>query len=199
MHLCSLSAVSLCNKFHTSGISCWTRAHSPLTTAHHKHCTSTKLHFVFTSVYLSCTRVSIRRYSSRPQTTRIPFLTIAPLRSTTPHRLRHGSGAGKGPDTRMGRPGPLSGTFCGGRTDFSHSVTKERSNTIGPKVLQQFPKSSPQTETGVELLKSNVVQLDDGARQLLKLIRLRLGKDLQPSPNTISAFFTAQHVCSCSR
>ena len=31
----------------------------------------------------------------------------------------------------------------------------------------------------MELLKSGVLQLEDGATQLLKLIRLRLGKDLQ--------------------
>ena len=34
-------------------------------------------------------------------------------------------------------------------------------------------------EIGLELLISSVLQFEDGARQLLKLIRLRLGKDLQ--------------------
>ena len=38
---------------------------------------------------------------------------------------------------------------------------------------------STETEIGLELLKSGVLQLEDGATQLLKLIRLRLGKDLQ--------------------
>ena len=55
----------------------------------------------------------------------------------------------------------------------------ERRSIIRPKLLQQYPKGSPQRETGVELLKSNVLQLEDRAHQLLKLIRLRLGKDLQ--------------------
>ena len=58
-------------------------------------------------------------------------------------------------------------------------MPKERKVTIGPKLLQQFPKSSPQREIGLELLKSGVLQLEDGATQLMKLIRLRLGKDLQ--------------------
>ena len=62
---------------------------------------------------------------------------------------------------------------------FTHAVPKERKITIGPRLLQQFPKSSPQGEIGLELLKSRVLQLEEGATQLLKLIRLRLGKDLQ--------------------
>ena len=61
---------------------------------------------------------------------------------------------------------------------FTHAVPKERKGTIGPRLLQQFPKSSLQREIGLELLKSGVLQLD-GATQLLKLVRLRLGKDLQ--------------------
>ena len=39
--------------------------------------------------------------------------------------------------------------------------------------------AGPQREIGLELLKSGVLQLEDGATQPLKLIRLRLGKDLQ--------------------
>ena len=62
---------------------------------------------------------------------------------------------------------------------FTHAVPKERKVTVGPKLLQQFPKGSPQREISLELLKSGVLQLEDGASQLLKLIRLRLGKDLQ--------------------
>ena len=62
---------------------------------------------------------------------------------------------------------------------FTHAVPKERKVTIGPKLLQQFPKGSPQREISLELLKSGVLQLEDGATQLLKLIRLLLGKDLQ--------------------
>ena len=54
---------------------------------------------------------------------------------------------------------------------FTHAVPKERKVTVGPKLLQQFPKSSPQREIGLELLKSGVLQLEDGAAQLLKLIR----------------------------
>ena len=62
---------------------------------------------------------------------------------------------------------------------FTHAVPKERKVTLGPKILQQFPKGSPQKEIGLELLKSGVLQLEDGATQLLKLFRLCLGKDLQ--------------------
>ena len=62
---------------------------------------------------------------------------------------------------------------------FTHAVPKNRKVTLGPKLLQQFPKGSPQREVGLELLKSGVLQLEDGATQPLKLIRLRLGKDLQ--------------------
>ena len=62
---------------------------------------------------------------------------------------------------------------------FTHAVPKDRKVTLGPKLLQQFPKGFPQREIGLELLKSGVLQLEEGATQLLKLIRLRLGKDLQ--------------------
>ena len=62
---------------------------------------------------------------------------------------------------------------------FTHAVPKERKVTIGPKLLQQFPKGFPQREIGLELLESGVLQLEDGATQLLKPIRLRLGKDVQ--------------------
>ena len=62
---------------------------------------------------------------------------------------------------------------------FEEDVPKDRKVTLGPKLLQQFPKGSPQREIGLELLKSGVLQLEDGATQLLELIRLRLGKDLQ--------------------
>ena len=62
---------------------------------------------------------------------------------------------------------------------ITHAVPMDRKVTLGPKQLQQFPKGSPQREIGLELLKSGVLQLEDGATQLLKLIRLRLGKDLQ--------------------
>ena len=61
---------------------------------------------------------------------------------------------------------------------FTHAVP-QRKVTVGPKLLQQFPKGSPQREIGLELLKSGVLQLEDGPTQLLKLIRLRFGKDLQ--------------------
>ena len=62
---------------------------------------------------------------------------------------------------------------------FTHAVPKDRKVTLGPKLLQQFPNGSPQREICLELLKSGVLQLEDGATQLLKLIRPRLGKDLQ--------------------
>ena len=61
---------------------------------------------------------------------------------------------------------------------FTHAVPKDRKVTLGPKLLQQFPKGSPQREIGLELLKSGVLQLEDGATQLLKLIRLRPRKRL---------------------
>ena len=62
---------------------------------------------------------------------------------------------------------------------FTLAVPKERKVTVGPQLSQQFPRGFPQREIGLELLKSGVLQLEDGATQLLKLIRLRLGKDLQ--------------------
>ena len=37
---------------------------------------------------------------------------------------------------------------------FTHAVPKERKVTIGPKLLQQFPKGSLQREIGLELLES---------------------------------------------
>ena len=40
---------------------------------------------------------------------------------------------------------------------FIHAVPKERKVTIGPRLLQQFPKGSPQREIGLELLKSGVL------------------------------------------
>ena len=61
----------------------------------------------------------------------------------------------------------------------THAVPKDRKVTIGPKLLQQFLKGSSQREIGLEPLKSGVLQLEDGAPQLLKLLRLRLGKDLK--------------------
>ena len=36
---------------------------------------------------------------------------------------------------------------------FTPAVPKERKVTIGQKLLQQFPKGSPQREIGLELLK----------------------------------------------
>ena len=63
---------------------------------------------------------------------------------------------------------------------FTHAVPKDRKVTLGPKLLQQFPEGSPQREIGLELLKSGVLQLEDGATQLLKLIRLR--RTLQTFP-----------------
>ena len=56
---------------------------------------------------------------------------------------------------------------------FTHAMHKERKVTIGPKLFQQFPKGSPLREIGLELLKSGVLQLEDDATQLLKLIRLQ--------------------------
>ena len=54
-------------------------------------------------------------------------------------------------------------------------------STIGPRRLQQFPKGSPQRErqNHLELLKPNFLKLEHGARHLLKLSCVRLGKDLQ--------------------
>ena len=43
---------------------------------------------------------------------------------------------------------------------FTHSVPKERKVTIGPRLLQQLPESSPQREFGLELLNSGVLQLE---------------------------------------
>ena len=79
---------------------------------------------------------------------------------------------------------------------FTHSVPTERRNTIGPKLLEQFPKGSPEREIGLELLKSNVLQLEDRAHQLLRLIRLRLGKDLQQDVSVHIKRFLVRSVCS---
>ena len=79
----------------------------------------------------------------------------------------------------MGRPGEYSGALRGGCVDLHSRCAKDRKVTLGAKLLHQFPKGSPQREIGLELLKSGVLQLEDGATQLLKLVRLRLGKDLQ--------------------
>ena len=79
---------------------------------------------------------------------------------------------------------------------FSHAVPKDRKVTLGPNLLQLFPKGSPQREICLELLKSGVLQLDNGATQLLKLIPLRLGKDLQQMClNTINVSSIVLHVC----
>ena len=56
----------------------------------------------------------------------------------------------------MGRPGEYSGAFRGRCADLYSRRAQ-----------------------GLELLKSSVLQLEDESTQLLKLIRLRLGKDLQ--------------------
>ena len=44
---------------------------------------------------------------------------------------------------------------------FTHAVPKDRKVTLGPKLLQQFPKGSPQREIGLKLLKSGVGSQDD--------------------------------------
>ena len=121
----------------------------------------------------------MRRSSLLPSITRIPLLTITPLRSTTAHGLRIGSGAGNGPDTGAGRSEPTRERFEEDVLIFTHSVQKERRSIIRPKLLQQYPKGSPQREIGLEPPKSSVLQLEDRAHHLLKLIRLRLGKALQ--------------------
>ena len=82
---------------------------------------------------------------------------------------------------------------------FTHAVPKDRKVTLGPKLLQQFPKGSPQREIGLELLKSGVLQLEDGATQLLKLIRLRLGKDLQQDVSFRTSVSTINATLHCRR
>ena len=81
----------------------------------------------------------------------------------------------------MEQPGQLSERFEQDVLIFTHSVPKECRSTIGPRRLQQFPKGSPQREreNGLALLKPNFLKLEDGACHLLKLSRVRLGKDLQ--------------------
>ena len=110
--------------------------------------------------------------SSLTSIARISTLSIAPLRSTTAHRLRHGR-AGKGPDTRVGWPGDFSGALRG-RCDL---LSRHAQGTQG----HYWTEPSPQREIVLELLKSGVLQLEDGATQLLELIRIRLGRDLNPS------------------
>ena len=59
---------------------------------------------------------------------------------------------------------------------FTHAVP---SQYWARTSCNKFPKIFSQREIGLELVKSGVLQLEDGATQLLKLIRLRLGEDLQ--------------------
>ena len=61
---------------------------------------------------------------------------------------------------------------------FTHAVPKERIFTVCPKLATVSKGFSL-----LELLKSGALQLEDGATELLKLIRLRLGKDLQQNVN----------------
>ena len=75
---------------------------------------------------------------------------------------------------------------------FTHAVPKERSVTIGPKLLEQFLKGSPQREIGLELLKSGVLQLEDGdtaAEAHSASQRERFGKKC---PNTTNASLSAR-------
>ena len=141
-------------------MSCWTRA----------HCTR----FSTTSLCLShsWTCFVTHSLSSLTSIARISTLSIAPLRSTTAHRLRLGSGAGKGPDSRVGWPDDFSWALRGRCADLLSRCA------LGTQD-HYWTESSPQREIVLELLKSDVLQLEDGVTQLLQLIRLRLGKDLQ--------------------
>ena len=55
---------------------------------------------------------------------------------------------------------------------FTHACAQRTQGHYGTE-------ASPQREIGLELLKSGVLHLEDGATQLLQLIRIRLGRDLQ--------------------
>ena len=61
---------------------------------------------------------------------------------------------------------------------FTHAVPRNARSLLDRSSCNSFQKVLHR-EIGLELLKSGVLQLEDGATQLLKLIRLRLGKDLQ--------------------
>ena len=77
-------------------------------------------------------------------------------------------------------------------------MPKERRSVGRPKLLHQYPKGSPQRDIRLELLTSNVSQLEDRAHQLLKLVRLRLGKDLQQdvSDHCERVFYRSARKCT---
>ena len=89
-----------------------------------------------------------------------------------------------------------TGAFRGICADL-HPHSKERRIAIGSKPLQQFLKGSPQREIGLELLKANVLQLEDN--QLLKLFRLRFGKDLQQDVSEHYKRFFHRSACLYQR
>ena len=82
----------------------------------------------------------------------------------------------KGPDTRVGRPGEHSEALRGRCADL-HS--RRAQGTQGYYRTEALATVSKGFSTEGERLGTSEVQLEDGATQLLKLIRIRLGKDLQ--------------------
>ena len=78
----------------------------------------------------------------------------------------------------MGRSGEYSGALRGGCVDLHSRCAEGSQGYSWTEVAAIVSKGF--SEIGLELLlKSGVLQLGDGATQLLKLIRLRPGKDLQ--------------------
>ena len=78
---------------------------------------------------------------------------------------------------------------------FTHAVPKERKVTVGPKLLQQFPKSSPRREIGLELLKVGCVAT--GGRSSFDSVSERTCS--KTCPNITSVSLTVPRVCISSR
>ena len=141
MHLCSLSAVFLCDTSFTL-LTC--RA-GHLRIQRLSLYTIINLHFNETSLCIhQC--LSISNSNLDPKMFIVDIETENPFsdcRSLEIHNCAQMSSwqrRRQGTNTR--RSGPLSGDQV--VLIFTHSAPKEHRNTIGPKLLQQFPEGSPQ-------------------------------------------------------
>ena len=128
----------------------------------------------------------------------ILFLTIAPLRSTTAHRLGHGSGGGKGPNTR--RSGPTLWSVLFRSYWCLHTLHPKSTETSwsevvatvsgGPSAVGDRFGTPEDRRTAIVRRSSPTVEADSSASwkgHATRRVR---------TPQTL---FTAQHVCSNSR
>ena len=88
--------------------------------------------------------------------------------------------ASKDSDTRMGPPGEYSGALRGRCADLHTRRAQGTQDHYWTEALATVSKkfSTERDRLGTSEVTC-MLQLQDGASQLLKLIRLRLGKDLQ--------------------